>query len=84
MDPRRVTNATSWPLTGSSITRMEITLLPDEKANYQAATQALRERLDSGNQTLAALDFRHLSQKVNEPVSDFIGRLEKVFQTGFG
>ena len=59
-------------------------LLPDERANYQAATQALRERLDPGNQTLAALDFRHLSQKVNEPVSDFIGRLEKIFQTGFG
>jgi len=59
-------------------------LLPDEKANYQAAIQALRERLDPGNQILAALDFRHLSQKVNEPVSDFIGRLEKVYQTGFG
>ena len=60
-------------------------LLPDEKANYQAAIQALRERLDPGNQTLVALDFRrHLSQKVNEPVLDFIGRLEKVYQTGFG
>ena len=59
-------------------------LLPDEKANYQAAIQALRERLDPRNQTLAALDFCHLSQKVNEPVSAFIGRLEKVYQTGFG
>ena len=59
-------------------------LLPEEKINYQAAIKALRERLDPGNQTLAALDFRHLSQKMNESVSDFIGRLEKVFQTGFG
>ena len=33
---------------------------------------------------MVALDFRHLSQKMNESVSDFIGRLEKVFQTGFG
>ena len=33
---------------------------------------------------MAALDFCHLSQKLNEPVSDFIGRLEKVFQIGFG
>ena len=58
--------------------------MPEEKANYQAAIKALKERLDPGNQTLAALDFRHLSQKLNEPVSDFIGWLEKVFQIGFG
>ena len=58
-------------------------LLPEEKANYQAAIKALKERLDPGNQTLAALDFHHLSQKLNEPVSDFIGQLEKVFQIGF-
>ena len=48
-------------------------LLPEEKINYQATIKALRERLDPGNQTLAALDFRHLSQKMNESVSDFIG-----------
>ena len=36
-------------------------LLPEEKANYQAAIKALKERLDPGNQTLAALDFCHLS-----------------------
>ncbi|MCY3927700.1 MAG: hypothetical protein OXG81_05455 [Acidobacteria bacterium] len=59
-------------------------LLPEERATYQSAIKALKERLDPGNQTLAALDFRHLSQKMNESVSDFIGRLEKVFQTGFG
>ena len=59
-------------------------LLPEEKANYQAAIKALKGRLDPGNQTLAALDFRHLSQKLNDPVSDFIGRLEKASQIGFG
>ena len=58
--------------------------MPEEKTNYQAAIKALKERLDSGNQTLAALDFCYLSQKLNEPISDFIGRLEKVFQIGFG
>ena len=58
--------------------------MPEEKANYQAAIKALKETLDPVNQTLAALDFRHLSQKLNEPVSNFIGRLEKVFQIGFG
>ena len=57
-------------------------LLPEEKANYQAAIKALKERLDPGNQTLAALDFRHSSQELNEPVSDFIGWLEKYSSLG--
>ena len=44
----------------------------------------MRERLDPGDQSIAALDFRHTSQKPGETVSDFIRRLEKVFQTAFG
>jgi len=59
-------------------------LQPEDKISYQAATKALKDRLDPGNQALAALDFRHICQNANEPVSDFIGRLEQVFQTGFG
>ena len=59
-------------------------LTPDHKTSYQIAIKALREKLDSGNQTLAALDFRHTTQKAGEPVSDFIGSLEQIFQTGFG
>ena len=59
-------------------------LLPEDRKSYQAAVKALKERLDPGNQTLAALDFCHTSQKIGESVSDFIGRLESVFQTGFG
>ncbi|XP_065908993.1 uncharacterized protein [Dysidea avara] len=59
-------------------------LQPEKKRTYQAAIAALKERLDPGNHTLAALDFRHISQHTNESVSDFIGRLEQVFQTGFG
>jgi len=51
-------------------------LLPEDKMTYQAAVKVLKERLDPGNQTLVALDFCHTSQKINEPVSDFIGRLE--------
>ena len=34
-------------------------LTPDHKTSYQTAIKALREKLDPGNQTLAALDFRH-------------------------
>ena len=58
--------------------------MPEEKINYQATIKVLRERLDLRNETLAALDFCYLSQKMSESVSDFIGQLEKVFQTGFG
>lgn len=59
-------------------------LLPDDRKTYQTAVKALRERLDPGNQAMAALDFHHTSQRTNEPVLDFIARLEQVFQTGFG
>ena len=54
-------------------------LTPDHKASYQTAIKALREKLDPGNQTLAALDFHHTAQKTDESVSDFIGRLEQNF-----
>ena len=53
-----------------------------DKATYHTAIKALRERLDPGNQSIAALDF-HTSQKPSETVSDFIRRLEKVFQKAF-
>ena len=43
-----------------------------DKATYHTAIKALRERLDPGNQSIAALDFRHTSQKPSETVSDFI------------
>jgi len=36
-------------------------LLPEEKENYQIATRALKERLDSGNQALAALFLSHIT-----------------------
>ena len=55
-----------------------------DRVTYQSAIRALRERLDPGDQTLAALDFRHASQKTAESVSDFVTRLERVFQTAFG
>ena len=51
---------------------------------YQSAVVALRTRLDPGNKTLAALDFRHIIQKETESVSDFIRRLERTFQIAFG
>ena len=56
----------------------------EDRATYQSAIKTFRERLDPGNQTLAALDFRHASQKPTETVSDFIRRLEEIFQIAFG
>ena len=57
-----------------------------EKGNYHLAIATLRTRLDPGNKTLAAMDFRHITQKENESVymSDFIMRLERTFQLAFG
>ena len=40
--------------------------------------------LDPGNKTLAALGFRHITQKETENVSDFIRSLERIFQVAFG
>ena len=55
-----------------------------DRTTYQSAVVALRSRLDPGNKTLAALDFRHIVQKETENVSDFIRRLERTFQIAFG
>ena len=55
-----------------------------ERSTYQSAITALRIRLDPGNNTLAALDFRHITQKETESVSEFIRRLEHTFQIAFG
>ena len=63
----------------------ESNLLSQEHRNtFEAAVKALRARLDSGNQTLAALDFRHAVQKDSEAVADYIRCLERTFQMGFG
>ena len=47
-------------------------LLPENRASYQVAVKALREKLDPGNQTLAALDFCHTSQQSSETALDSI------------
>ena len=57
---------------------------PAECQTYQSSTAALRMCLDHGNKTLADLDFRHITQKETESVSDFIRRLECTFQIAFG
>ena len=54
------------------------------KASFSAAVGELQTRLDSGSRVVAAQDFRHLSQRVTEPVSYFIYQLEKTFRRAYG
>ena len=55
-----------------------------DKTTYHSTVKTLREQLDPGNQSLAALDFRHASQRSSETVSDFLRRLEHNYQIAFG
>ena len=55
-----------------------------EKACYEDAVSALRSRLEHGNRTLAAQDFRHITQKDDELVATFIRRLERTFKIAYG
>ena len=63
----------------------EWNLLSQEHRNtFEGAVKALRVGLDPGNQTLATLDFRHAVWKDSEAVADYVRRLERTFQIGFG
>ena len=53
------------------------------RQDYSQAVKALKGRLDPGLRTLAAQDFRHTRQKEAETVTDFIGRLERIFQLAY-
>ena len=59
-------------------------LRPDQRATYAQATESLRSRLDSIGRTAAAQDFRHAAQREEEPVSDFIRRIERIFRSAYG
>ena len=55
-----------------------------ERDTYKSAISGLRVQLDPSSKTLSAIDFRHITQKESESVSDFIRRLENTFQLAFG
>lgn len=56
-------------------------LISDEdKTQFKKATAALQGRLDPGQKTMAAQDFRHVAQDDAEKVSDFLRSLERTFQ----
>ena len=54
-----------------------------EKKDLNSAADALRRRLEPSSKVLAAQDFRHASQKQEEPIADYIWRLE-MFCTAYG
>ena len=56
----------------------------EDHGTYEEAVKALRTRLDPGNQTLVALDFRHAVQNDSEAIANYIRHLECIFQIGFG
>ena len=55
-----------------------------EKESLDEVTKAMRSRLDPCSRALAAQDFRHALQRDNEPVPDFIRRLEQLFKLAYG
>ena len=63
----------------------EWNLLQDsEREMFESAVDSLRIRLDPGGRALAAQDFCHTIQREQEPVSDFIRRLEQTFRLDYG
>ena len=54
------------------------------RETYQTAVESLRLRIDPSSRTLAAQDFRHITQGEREAVADFIRRLERTFRVAYG
>ena len=54
------------------------------RETYQTAVESLRLHIDPSSHTLAARDFRHITQGDKEAVADFIRRLERPFRVAYG
>ena len=55
-----------------------------EQEAYDTAVSTLSSRLDPERKAVASKDFRHLTQKESESVSNFIRQLELTFQLAYG
>ena len=49
------------------------------KQSYETAIKALVDELNLDGKAVAAQDFRHMSQRAGETVSEFVSRLKKTF-----
>lgn len=56
----------------------------EDKNTFERGVEVLRSRIDPANKTAAAQDFRHTTQRESESVSDFVRRLERMFQVAYG
>ena len=59
-------------------------LRPDQRTTFAQAAEMLRSRLEPVSRAVAAQDFRHMLQREEESVSDFIRRLERTFRCAYG
>lgn len=65
--------------------QQEFLLLEESnKSTFTQVIAALGKKVNSGNRTLAAQDFQHATQALNEKVSDYILCLEKIFRQAYG
>ena len=63
----------------------EWSLLSDnDRSTFTIATAEMQNRLDPGSKMIAVQEFRHMTQKSKEMVTDFICRLEQAFQRVYG
>jgi hypothetical protein len=55
-----------------------------DKTDFSKAVDSLRRRLEPCSKTLAAQEFRRVSQGQDESIADCIRRLEKMFRMAYG
>ena len=72
--------------TGGSPTQTSTTglLTAEETNSFTSATNALLNRLDPHSRVLAAQEFRHAVQREDEPVAEYIRRLEQTYRKAYG
>ena len=56
----------------------------DETSSFASAAEALLNRLDPHSRVLAAQEFRHAVQRDDEPVAEYIRRLEQTYRRAYG
>ena len=63
----------------------EWSLLSDsDQSTFTIATAEMQNRLDPGSKMIAVQEFRQMTQKSKEMVTDFIRRLEQAFRRAYG
>ena len=59
-------------------------LTAEERKTFSSATEALQNQLHPTCRVLAAQEFRHAVQRDDEPVAEFIRRLEELYRKAYG